>query len=71
MRTIGVIHQGTPDDRGDLWPRLQARMREEEAPIRIPAPRIGWREATALVVVIGALAGVSDPLGFLAAAGLL
>ena len=46
-------------------------MRDEEAPIRMPAPRVGWREAAALAVVIGALAGVPDPLGFLAAAGLL
>ena len=71
MRTIGLIERGTPDGRGDLWPRLQGRIEDDREHVRIPTPAVGWPEAAALVVVLGALAWVPDPLGFLAASGML
>jgi len=71
MRTLGLIHRGTPEPPHDLWPRLRARLREEDDVVRVPVPALGWREEAALAVVLGTVAVVPDPLGFLAASGIL
>jgi hypothetical protein len=71
MRTLGLIRRGTPEPPHDLWPRLRARLGEECEVVRVSVPVLGWREAVALAVVLGTVAVVPDPLGFLAASGIL
>lgn len=71
MRTLGLIRRGTPEPSHDLWPRLRARLREEDDVVRVSVPALGWREAAALTVVLGTVAVVPDPLAFLAASGIL
>jgi hypothetical protein len=71
MRTRGLIHRGTLAPPHDLWPRLRARLREEDEVVRVSIPALGWREAAALAVVLGTVAVVPDPLAFLAASGVL
>jgi hypothetical protein len=71
MRTLGLIRRGTPVPPHDLWPRLRARLREEDDAVRVPIPALGWREGAALAVAVGVLAVVPDPLGFLVASGVL
>jgi hypothetical protein len=71
MRTIGLIERAAADDRGDLWLRLQARLDDDREAVRIPVPAVGWRDAAALAVALGALAVVPDTLRFLAASGML
>lgn len=70
MRTLGLIRRGTPEPPHDLWPRLRARLREEDETVRVPVPALGWRDAAALAVALGTVASVPDPLGFLAASGI-
>ena len=71
MRTMGLIERAAADDRGDLWARLQARLDDDREAVRIPVPDVGWRDAAALAVALGALAVVPDTLRFLAASGML
>jgi hypothetical protein len=71
MRTLGLIRSASSEPPRDLWPRLRARLREEEEIVRLLPPALGWREASALAVALGTLLLVPDPLGFLVASGLL
>jgi hypothetical protein len=71
MRTRELIRQGTPTTTHDLWPRLNARLRDDDDRIRVSLPALGWREATALAVAFGIVALVPDPLRFLIASGIL
>lgn len=70
MRTLGVIRRGTPEPPHDLWPRLRARLRDDEV-LLLRLPALGWLEAAAVVVAVGTLAVVPDPVRFLSACGLL
>jgi len=71
MRTQGLIRSATPEPPLDLMPRLRARLRDDDEVVRLRLPTLGWREATAVAVVLGTLVVVPDPLRFLAACGLL
>ena len=71
MRTRGLIRSATPDPSPDLWSRLRARLRDDGEMVRLRLPVFGWREATALLVAVGTLVAVPDPLRFLVACGLL
>jgi hypothetical protein len=71
MRTLGVIHRGTPAPSRDLWSRLQARLREEDEMVRLAIPALGWREVAAVAVAVAVTVVVPDPLGFLIASGIL
>jgi len=70
MRTLGVIRRGTPEPPRDLWPRLRARLQDDEV-LRLRFPAVGWLEAAALALAVGTLAVVPDPVRFLSACGLL
>jgi hypothetical protein len=70
MRTLGLIRTATPSPRRDLWPRIAARLREDE-PVRLRVPALGWFEATAVATVVGTLVLLPDPVRFLTACGLL
>jgi len=71
MRTRALIRRGTPASPHDLWPRLRARLAEEDDVVRVAVPPLGWREAAAVAAVLGIAALVPDPLAFLAASGVL
>jgi hypothetical protein len=71
MRIIGLIRAATPPPERDLWPRLHARLGEEEEQIALRLPTLGWREAAAVAVVLGTLFVLPDPVRFLSACGLL
>jgi hypothetical protein len=71
MRVIGLIRAATPPPERDLWPRLRARLREEEEQVVLRLPAFGWREVVAVAVVLGTLLVVPDPVRFLCACGLL
>ncbi len=70
MRTLRLIRTATPTPPHDLWPRLRARLHDDEL-VRLPVPTLGWREATAMAVALATLLVVPDPLRFLVASGLL
>jgi len=70
MRTLGLIRAATPPPVRDLWPRLRARLGDDER-VHLRLPAFGWREASAIAVALGTLAVVPDPLRFLVACGLL
>jgi hypothetical protein len=70
MRTVGFIRAATPEPPHDLWPRLRARLCDDEV-VWLHLPALGWREAAAAAVALGTLFVVPDPLSFLAACGLL
>jgi hypothetical protein len=70
MRTLGLIRRGTPGPSRDLWPRLRARMADDDV-VALRVPAFGWLEATAIAVVVGMIALVPDPVRFLSACGLL
>lgn len=70
MRTLGLIRRGTPGPSRDLWPRLCARLADDDV-VALRVPAIGWLEATAIAVVVGTIALVPDPVRFLSASGLL
>ena len=70
MRTLGLIRSTPPAPPHDLWPRLRARLADDDR-IALRLPAFGWREATALAVAVGILVVVPDPLGFLVASGIL
>ena len=70
MPTLHLIRRGTPAPDPDLWPRLRARLGDQEhVTLRLPA--MGWLEAAALAIAIGTLAAVPDPLRLLVSGGLL
>ena len=71
MRTLGLIRSASPEPANDLWPRLCVRLRDDDAVVRLRLPALGWREAAAAAVALITLLVVPDPLGFLAACGLL
>jgi hypothetical protein len=70
MRTRGVIRTATPEPPHDLWPRLRARLCDDEM-VRLRLPALGWREALAVSVALVTLVLVPDPVRFLTACGLL
>jgi hypothetical protein len=70
MRTLGLIRRGTPGPSRDLWPRLRARLADDDV-VALRVPAIGWLEAAAIAVVVGTIALVPDPVRFLSACGLL
>jgi len=69
MRMLGLIRRATPPPSHDLWPRLRARLADDER-IALRLPALGWREAAALAVAVGVLVIVPDPLRFLAVSGI-
>jgi hypothetical protein len=71
MQTLGLIHRGTAVPPDDLWPRLRARLVAADDVVRVPIPALGWREVTAAAVAVAAVVLAPDPLGFLAASGVL
>jgi hypothetical protein len=71
MRTLGLIRRGTSPPPHDLWPRLRARLREEDERVALQFPALGWVEATAGALAVGTLLVVPDPVRFLSACGLL
>ena len=70
MRTLGLIRRATPAPSHDLWPRLRARLADDDV-VAVRFPALGWLEATAFAVAVGTLVLVPDPVHFLAACGLL
>ena len=70
MRTLGLIRRATPGPSDDLWPRLRARLADDDV-VALRFPALGWLEATALAVAVGTLVLVPDPVRFLSACGLL
>jgi hypothetical protein len=71
MRTRGLIRNASPPPPRDLWPRLRARLREDDERVRLRVPALGWVEATAVAVALGTVVVVPDPVRFLTACGLL
>jgi len=69
MRTLGLIHRATPSPARDLWPRLHARIADDDS-VALRVPALGWRETTALAVALGILAMVPDPVRFLVVTGI-
>jgi len=69
MRTLGLIDRATPAPSEDLWPRLRARIADDDR-VALRVPALGWREATALAVALGILVVVPDPFRFLVASGI-
>jgi len=70
MPTLDLIRSRTPGPDRDLWPRVRARLDDEEhVTLRLPA--MGWLEVAALAGAVGTLAVVPDPLRLLTAGGLL
>ena len=70
MPTLQLIRRGTPAPDRDLWPRLRARLGDQEH-VTLRPPAMGWLEAAALAIAIGTLAAVPDPLRLLVSGGLL
>ena len=70
MRTLGLIRRGTAGPSCDLWPRLRARLADDDV-VALRVPAIGWLEVTAIAVVVGTIALVPDRVRFLSASGLL
>jgi hypothetical protein len=70
MPTLDLIRSGTPAPDRDLWPRVRARLGDEEH-VTFHLPAVGWLEVAALAVAVGTLALVPDPLRLLTAGGLL
>ena len=70
MPTLDLIRSGTPAPDRDLWPRVRARLGDEEQ-VTLRLPAMGWLEVAALAVAVGTLALVPDPLRLLTAGGLL
>jgi hypothetical protein len=70
MRTLGLIRAAAPEPPSEVWPRLRARLADDER-VRLQLPAIGWRDAMALTVTLGTLAVVPDPVHFLTVCGLL
>jgi hypothetical protein len=71
MRTLGLIRHASPPPARDAWPRLCARLRDDDERVRLRVPALGWIEATAVAVALGTLAVVPDPVRFLTACGVL
>jgi hypothetical protein len=69
MRTIGLIRHATPEPPHDLWPRMRARLADDDR-VALRLPALGWREVAALGVAVGIVAVVPDPLRFLVASGI-
>jgi hypothetical protein len=69
MRTIGLIRHATSAPVHDLWPRLRARIADDDS-VALRVPALGWREATALAVALGILVVVPDPVRFLVVTGI-
>ena len=69
MRTLGLIHRATDAPAHDVWPRLRARLADDDR-VALRVPALGWREAAALGVAVGILVVVPDPLRFLVASGI-
>jgi hypothetical protein len=70
MPTLRLIRRGTRAPDRDLWPRLRARLGDQEH-VQLRLPAMGWLEVAALAVAIGTLASVPDPLRLLVSSGLL
>ena len=70
MRTLGLIRRATPAPPRDLWPRLEARMRERDELVRLALPAVGWGEMAAVAALVAMVAVVPDPLRFLAVSGM-
>jgi hypothetical protein len=70
MRTLGLIRRASTGPPRDLWPRLRAGLADDDV-VALRFPAVGWPEATALAVAVGALVLVPDPVRFLSACGLL
>ena len=70
MRTLGLIRHATLAPAHDLWPRLRARIADDDR-VALRVPALGWRGAAALAVAFGILVAVPDPFHFLAASGIL
>ncbi len=71
MTTLDVIRRGTPDPPHDLWPRLRARLEEQDDLVRLRVPALGWPGWAALAAAAATLLLVPDPLAFLATSGVL
>jgi len=71
MAMLDVIRRGTPDPPHDLWPRLRARLEEQDDVVRLRIPSLGWAGVAALAAALATLWIVPDPLAFLAASGIL
>lgn len=71
MRTLGLIRHASTTPSRDLWPRLRTRLAADDDRVALRLPAFGWREATALVLAVGILVVVPDPLLFLVTAGIL
>lgn len=67
----GMVRSATPARRHDLWPRLRARLAEDEEQVCVEVPPFGWGWGVAVAAAIGLLAAVPEPVRFLTAAGLL
>jgi hypothetical protein len=70
MPTLDLIRSASPAPDRDLWPRVRARLDDEEH-VTIRLPVMGWLEAAALAIAVGTLAVVPDPIRLLTAGGLL
>jgi hypothetical protein len=71
MTTLDLIRRGTPDPPHDLWPRLRARLEEQDDLVRLQFPALGWRGVAALAAAAATLLIVPDPLAFLVTSGIL
>jgi hypothetical protein len=69
MRTRRLIRLATPEPANDLWPRLRARLADDDR-VALRLPALGWREAAAFGVAAGIVLMVPDPLRFLVASGI-
>lgn len=70
MPMLELIRRATPPPSHDLWPRLRARLDDDER-VALRLPSLGWREAVAFGVALGILVVVPEPLRFLVASGIL
>lgn len=63
-----LIRTATPPPR-DLWPRLRARLRDEEDLVHLELPAFGWAWRVVAAATAASPWFVSQPWRFLAAAG--
>ena len=54
MRTLGLIRRASSGPPHDLWPRLRARLADDDV-VALRFPALGWLEATAFAVAVGTL----------------
>jgi hypothetical protein len=70
MRTLGLIRAAAPNPPRDLWPRLRARLCENEVRVALELPAFTWPWRVAVAAAVALPLTVPEPLRFLTASSL-